>query len=554
MDIGSKNVGIRNTDSLLESRTTLAIAKRSFQSAAVRQGSAIRTMRSQLTELRSELESFDKLSRTARLVRGGGRAVPAKISGSVSLSLDGDTSSSLSSSAELNTSSTSFSPSSPAWGSSSAPVTLSGEYTGDTTDTLTVEAYRGGRVGGANAIGFNIYGSDGTLLDSVEWASRDPAGTTLTSAGTGLTFSLGAGRINHLDTFEVDVQAGLTIDADATSTLDAASPDFDGASFSAGSFLVNGTTISVDPAADSLQDVLDRITASGAGVSAQLSGDTVTLTADAFGPGAISVGSDTTGLLAALKLDTGIAVDGVDNEREAAMSGVDDFSGVSAGSFTVNGTTISVDPASDSIDDVLDAINASGASVSAQYSDGSVRLVGLSGASVSLSGDTSGWLSSVGLAEGTADPTEGRGSRGSRQAARRLSEAFVDLAEKINALFGPDDELDGAAKVDRITVQSRIRAAIKGVFLDRDQTAKDNELGLTFNFDDEDEAVLTLRRSDVKKLATSMMREPRGVDRVLFGSNQQPGLVQVLDEAIGEADADLAEALGNLGSSLNTTA
>ncbi|MFZ9887466.1 MAG: beta strand repeat-containing protein [Myxococcota bacterium] len=173
-----------------------------------------------------------------------------------------------------------------------------------------------------------------------------------------------------------------------------------------GSFQVNGVTINVDVTADSLQDVLDRLTAAGAGVSAsyEASTDKVLLETDAASESLIVVGADTTGLLALLGLATGNTVVGNVADDDQPLAGVPRFAAVVAGSLQVNGQNLTIDPGADSLRDVLSRINALGAGVTASYDEVQQRVVltpDVPGAVLSLEGDTSGLLAALDISSGT---------------------------------------------------------------------------------------------------------------------------------------------------------
>lgn len=552
------NIGINQPESLLESGESLSILSRAYQSARVREAGAIRSMQGQVQSLQDELDAFEKVSRTARLVRRGSAGTPAELRSSAVLGLSAEERvSTLTSSEDINTDATSFSPENPSWlGTavskfSTAAVSVSGPYLGGTTDTLTFEVTRTGRVGGAKAFGLDIYDSSGALIDAVGWGERDPPGTAVTSPVTGLTITLGSGRVRRRDTFEVAVASGLDLQPDATELLETATSFGARTSFSSGSFTVNGETISVDVTTDSLQDVLDAINTSGADVTATLSEDRVTLTANTPGR-TISVGSDTTGLLAALKLDAANATPGSVDDTADPMAVVDAFSTVSAGSFTINGETISVDPSTDSLDDILAAINAAGVGARARLSGDTVQIVAEEGTSLTVGGDSSGFLSAIGIEEGTVAASERAGGRrGSRQAARVLAKAFVDLAEAINAIFGEDPELGDTATVDRIGMQSKIRTSITTTFSERGMSSEDNILKIAFNLDDEKKSALTIRRADQKRMEKAMVDKPRDVERLLFGSNQRPGLISAMKGAAEAASEGLKSALQDMGGSVS---
>lgn len=173
-----------------------------------------------------------------------------------------------------------------------------------------------------------------------------------------------------------------------------------------GSFQVNGVTIDVDVTADSLQDVLARVSSAGAGVSATYdeAADKVMFETDVASESAIVVGSDTTGLLGLLGLSTGNTVVGNLADDEQPLASVARFAAVVAGSLQVNGQTITLDPTVDSLLAVMDRITAAGVAVTASYDEGQDRVVftpDVAGAPLSLEGDTTGLLAALDVETGT---------------------------------------------------------------------------------------------------------------------------------------------------------
>lgn len=559
--VNLSNVGINQPESLLQSTSTLAILSRNFQTAQVEQSGALRTMKQQVSSFQDELKAFQKLSQSSRLSRTVGFEEAAVSGTTVFAFSTTEAFSTLVSTEEINTDTSSFSPTNPPWlgtsssGASTANVTVSGLYAGPTSDTLTVEVARNVTVGGGGVAELEIYDGTGALIDTVSWSPGAPPGTIVTSAVTGLEFSLDIGDLYRQDTFELVVEAGTNQEPVLTDVLGSTTSLGSGVTISTGSFTVNGEVISVDASVDTLQDVLDAISASSAGVVATYADEGVTLTADTPGADPIVVADDTTGLLAALKLDGATSTEGSADEPNTAMADVDDLSGISAGSFTINGETITIDPTTDSISDVLSAINASSADVVATLSDGAVSLTGVDDASIVLASDTTGFLSTVGLSEGTTEATGGTVSqRGSRQAARKISKAFIGFAEKLNEIFARNDELDEHTRVDRIGMQSKIRGTITAVLDDRDMALDDNILDVTFVLSDEDTTALTLRRADIRRMEKSMISNPKEVDRLLFGSANTEGLIDQLVTATEDALTDLDQALKDMGNIFNSYA
>lgn len=148
-----------------------------------------------------------------------------------------------------------------------------------------------------------------------------------------------------------------------------------------GTFTINGVAINVDPNADTLHDVVNRINASGAGVVASL----VTVdgrlrlrvdAATAGGPLQIGAVGDTSNFLSVTALlgapRSGDAVVGT-RSLAAAKIGVPLSQAMLAtpvsgpGTLTINGVSIAYDPATDSVGTILNRINASNAGVTASY-------------------------------------------------------------------------------------------------------------------------------------------------------------------------------------------
>lgn len=182
----------------------------------------------------------------------------------------------------------------------------------------------------------------------------------------------------------------------------------------AGSFTINGVAITVDPAVDTLNDVVDRINASGAGVVASL----VTVdgrlrlkieAATAGGPLQLGALGDTSNFLSVTSLlgapRTGDAIVGTRSLAVAKMSVplnqamlATPVSG--AGTLTINGVAINYDPAVDSLSTILNRINSSNAGVTASYDATSDRVVLTAKTTGSLSitvSDTGNLATALGL-------------------------------------------------------------------------------------------------------------------------------------------------------------
>ncbi|MCM8749727.1 flagellar filament capping protein FliD [Thermomicrobiaceae bacterium CFH 74404] len=157
----------------------------------------------------------------------------------------------------------------------------------------------------------------------------------------------------------------------------------------AGSFSINGVSISIDPNADTLNDVIDRINTSGAGVTASLvtvDGRTrLQLAANTpGGPIQLGSGSDTSNfldvasLLAAPRVGdtvTGTRSLGAVKSGEPLTNAALATAVTAAGTLTINGVEIAYDPAIDSLSTVINRINASSAGVTASYDAATDRVI-----------------------------------------------------------------------------------------------------------------------------------------------------------------------------------
>jgi len=189
----------------------------------------------------------------------------------------------------------------------------------------------------------------------------------------------------------------------------------------AGEFTINGTAFTIDPATQSLNDILAMINASGAGVTAtyDASGDKVSLeNSVAVNTNIINLGAsvDTSNFLTAVGLvgalqstggngstvvtstrNLGAVDPGQTLEQSVFRNGA-----VTAGSFRINGVQINVDPASDTLEGVIGAINASDANVTASYdsTNDTIRVVSdsLGIRTIAFESGTSNFLDVVNLA------------------------------------------------------------------------------------------------------------------------------------------------------------
>jgi len=146
-----------------------------------------------------------------------------------------------------------------------------------------------------------------------------------------------------------------------------------------GSFSINGTVFSVDPAVESLDDILAKINDPDTGVpgvTAAYQQDTGKLVLDSADPIQLGSGADTSNFFQAMWLDgqTGNSISSMvplgtvqtdqalDQARFASA-----LTSTASGSMEINGVTIEYDTTKDSLNDIISRINNSDAQVTAGY-------------------------------------------------------------------------------------------------------------------------------------------------------------------------------------------
>ena len=184
-----------------------------------------------------------------------------------------------------------------------------------------------------------------------------------------------------------------------------------------GSFFINAKEITVT-ASDTIMTILGKINGSGAGVTATLSGDTITITQDTVGPNYfVNLENDTTGFFDAMKLVSGngnpdpslTTGEYADYDRDLDETPLVTSGTLQDGYFTINGITFAVDVSEDSLSELINDINASAAGVLAFYDsvEDKVTLTSsVEGQDIVLSNDTANFFGELNVATGTHEGTD----------------------------------------------------------------------------------------------------------------------------------------------------
>lgn len=250
-----------------------------------------------------------------------------------------------------------------------------------------------------------------TLLgNSVSFRSSSPALTATASAdAVPGTYSISIVQLaTHTVVRSVAPLSADLVSSDLLSEANLRTP------ITAGTFSINGVTVTVDPTADSLDDVIARINASDAGVTAGLvtvdGRQRLTLTADTpGGPLQLGATGDTSNFLAATQVlaaprsgdtITGMgAIAGLNTSaalQEAGLATPVSGSGV----LTINDVEIHYDTELDTLSTIINKINNAAAGVTASYNSTTDRFELKSKQTGSLAvsiSDTGNLLSALGI-------------------------------------------------------------------------------------------------------------------------------------------------------------
>ncbi len=311
-------------------------------------------------------------------------------------------------------------------------------------------------------------------------------------------------------------------------------------SITAGEFTINGTTFTIEPDTQSLNQILAEINSSGAGVTATYDPveDKVTLENDTPGDTSIinlGASSDTSNFLTAAGLAGALQSTGsngstvVTSSRnlgavapgETLSASTFRNGAVTAGSFRINGVQINVDPAADTLDSVIAAINASDATVTASYdtTTDTIRVVSdaLGSRTIAFESGTSNFLDVVNLT--TATQTAGNDAQFTVDGGpvqTRNSNTVADVITGVTVNLRSEGTSTITVETDRDAIVEGVRGFItafnEALTVIHDQTARDATL--------ENDSSITMLSSQLQYLIFSNVEGLGG----LFSNAVQIGI------------------------------
>ncbi len=231
--------------------------------------------------------------------------------------------------------------------------------------------------------------------------------TSTRNTGAALAFASGT-KASMVSTEELNVGAGLNAAPNAAFSTGMAGTGLE-SNVNAGYFIINNVRIDV-LATDTINTILNKITESGAGVTASLAGDQITLTQKTVGDTpTIKLGTDTSGFLTAVKLTGATVTPGVKSDENRLLKDTALGAGLTNGYFSINGAFISVDKDKDTLASIIDKINQSTVAGVTAFYDASSKKISLTSKTTGAKNielgtnpgtDTSNFLNSVGLVPG----------------------------------------------------------------------------------------------------------------------------------------------------------
>lgn len=184
----------------------------------------------------------------------------------------------------------------------------------------------------------------------------------------------------------------------------------------AGTFSINGKTISIDPTVDTMSSIVSKINGAGAGVTASIANDqygranVLQVKSNTVGQAVqLGAGADTSNFLSAV----GLVANGTDTVNSQMLGVANSASALSSerlvtpvaasGTFSINGVSINWTN-TDTLQTVLSRINNAGAGVTAAYDQSTDRVTLTNSATgnqaISLSDTSGNFLQSMGLISG----------------------------------------------------------------------------------------------------------------------------------------------------------
>ncbi len=329
-----------------------------------------------------------------------------------------------------------------------------------------------------NASGAGVTATYDGVTDTVTFENLTPGDTSIINFGGSDDTSSFLSAIKVVGATQSTGGSGSTV-VTSKGNLGAVNPgtllsavSFANGAVTAGSFAINGVSIAIDPAADAISDVIERINASDAGVTASYDAatDAIRVVSDTLGSRTISFSSGTSNFLDITNLTTAIQAAGSDSQ------------------FTVNGGPVQTQNGND----VADAISGI-----------TLKLLSVGTSSVTVSVDDDAIIESI----------------------QKFVDTFNESLGAIQELIGKDGELENDSSLRTIEsfLKSQIFQQVPGLGVGL-ESLLDIGISTGDSFDPSSVFHLSL---DVEELRTVILENREGVQN-LFSNDAETGIADLL--------------------------
>ncbi len=272
-------------------------------------------------------------------------------------------------------------------------------------------------------------------------------------------------------------QTSALVNAGASITPD----NGDAGSASQGQITINGAVFHYDVNSTTLQSFIAGNAAALAAVGVTMTYDAVTqkVTLSSTQPLTLGSATDQGNLLQVLKLDTAQITAGGGTytaTSTSAIGGINDgatlntannagfATPVTAGVFSINGVTFTVDPTADNLNDLLGRINASSAGVYATYDQTNDKIVltakndGPQGITLGSSSDTSNFLQAAGFLANATQPQLSAGA--ALAVGKSASVQYVDNAGTSHTVYSNSNDVTSVVPGVQLDLQEAVDGTI----------------------------------------------------------------------------------------------
>jgi hypothetical protein len=261
-----------------------------------------------------------------------------------------------------------------------------------------------------------------------------------------------------------------------------------------------------------------------------------------------------------MKLDGASQVTGLSNDADKIMSSVAQLSSVTSGDIAINGTNITIDVSSDSLNDVIARINASAAGVTASLSSNLQMFTITSNSATQtmvLDSGTTGFFPALNVTDGTYSPTLAQNNMTEQKQimpksrAARIADSIEDFAHAFNAIF--DNSKIVAAKDSSledflIELRNDLKTAVQEGF-GSTMTDVDSGFGIAFDFGTTANRVFEFSLLDKFNLVMKLTKEGHEVNELFFGLNRKDddGLIEKILDSLETHEDFLKDIRGTTG-------